>query len=138
MIVVGAIILNESGKFLLQQRDEHAPSFKNCWTLFGGRVELKETPKDALLRELDEELSLTAESILSIKQIQTNIDDIGTEQIIYELHMNVSLDQLTLNEGRDMRFVSVDQLFDRMFAFNIEQVLRTYLGTEPIPSDPGR
>jgi ADP-ribose pyrophosphatase len=54
---VKAIIYRSDGCILLQQRD-YAPGllFPGCWTFFGGQVEADESLKDALQRELLEEL----------------------------------------------------------------------------------
>ncbi|MGB4762327.1 MAG: NUDIX domain-containing protein [Candidatus Saccharimonas sp.] len=127
MKVVGAIIRNHAGEFLLQLRDDNAPTFKNCWTLFGGHVEDDESIEQALLRELDEEISLRLPSIESLRKVQTNLNDNGIEQYIYEVMTNVSASQLVLNEGAAMKYVTTNELFDRSFAFNIETVLRQYL-----------
>jgi len=123
MEVVGAVIKNQSDEYLLQQRDENAPTFKHYWTLFGGRVEEGEKPAEALLRELDEELALTPRNILSFELTQTNTDRVGIVQYIYEIATDVQLDQLTLSEGEAMQYVPEATLFDRKFAFNIQEVL---------------
>lgn len=127
MQVVDAIIRNQSGEFLLQLRDDKAPSFKNCWTLFGGRVELGETPVEALLRELNEELKLQPNMIESIQQVQVNQGDNSVEQAIYEIMTTATLDQLTLGEGAAMEYAPQSALFDYMFGFNIKEALQRYL-----------
>lgn len=126
MKVVGAIIKNQKNEYLMQLRDDNAPSFKNTWTLFGGRVEEDEELEEALLRELDEELALPSDAIKSLRQVQVNLDDNGTEQYIYEVFTDVELDQLVLGEGAAMEYISEELLFDRDFAFNIEDVLKRY------------
>ena len=127
MRFVGAIIENPKRGFLLQQRDEKAPSFPLCWTLFGGIVERGEQPKEALFRELKEEIYLTKELILSCKKVKRNLQDKGAIQYIYHLQMNAKLDQLILKEGKQMQYVNRKDLFDRKFAFNIEKVLRSFI-----------
>jgi 8-oxo-dGTP diphosphatase len=56
--VAAAVIEREDGRFLLGQR---APGtfYPGYWEFPGGKVEAGETPHDALVRELDEELGLT-------------------------------------------------------------------------------
>ena len=110
----------------MQLRDDNAPSFKNTWTLFGGRVEKDEELEEALLRELDEELSLSSGAIKSLRQVQANLDDNGTKQYIYEIFTDIELDQLVLGEGAAMEYISEELLFDRDFAFNIKAVLTQY------------
>lgn len=126
-IVVGAIIQNRSGEFLLQQRTPDAPSFPLCWSLFGGVVEKDETPEQAILRELEEEIGLSKNDCESLKLIQTNIQPNGTEQIIFRLVTSTPLSALFLKEGAAMAFVPPADLFNREFAFNIKDVLRAYV-----------
>lgn len=53
------IPINEN-KILLQLRDEYASNRPNMWAFFGGAIEKTETPLDAAIRELYEELSITS------------------------------------------------------------------------------
>lgn len=127
MEVVGAIIKNKSNEYLLQQRDKYAPSFKHHWTLFGGLVEQDETPKKALLRELNEEIDLSPDLIESATLIQTNTNDTNVTQYIFEVVTTTPVSDLTLREGEAMEYVSQTSLFDREFAFNIKDVLEKYI-----------
>lgn len=125
--VVGAIIRNHKNEFLIQLRDDEVSRFKNCWSLFGGRVEENEELEEALLRELHEELSLIPGDIESMREVQLNKDTDGAVIHIYEIHIDKTIAQLTLGEGAAMEYVSKEQLFDRKFAFDTEEVLRKYI-----------
>src|SRR5688572_7274440 len=58
---VAAILLDRSGRYLLQHRDLLPHIFyPDHWGCFGGAVEQSEDPVQALLRELKEELELEA------------------------------------------------------------------------------
>ena len=127
MEVVGAIIRNTNNEYLLQQRDEHAPSFKHHWTLFGGQVEDGEKPEDALLRELSEEIYLKPDIIDSITLIQTNVNDDGVTQYIFEIITNAQITDLVLSEGETMAYIAESSLFARNFAFNIKEVFEKYI-----------
>ena len=124
---VGAIIENEKSEILLQKRDARAPTFKNCWTLFGGKVETGETPRAALLRELAEELSLTSNLISKCKVIQKNVQNNDSVQYVFLVEITAKLADLKLKEGVEMKFINRKNLFKRKFAFNIREVLKTYL-----------
>ena len=58
--VVAAALLFDRGRLLICQRSARGP-FPNQWEFPGGKVEPGEAPRDALLRELAEELGITAE-----------------------------------------------------------------------------
>ena len=77
--VAAAVITRPDGSFLLGQRapDTFYPGY---WEFPGGKVEPGETPRDALVRELDEELGM---------QVDTAYPWI-TREHVYE-HAHVSL-----------------------------------------------
>lgn len=57
--VAAAVILDGQGRFLLAQRPEGKP-YPGYWEFPGGKIEPGETPRDALVRELEEELGIRA------------------------------------------------------------------------------
>jgi 8-oxo-dGTP diphosphatase len=58
--VVAALILKDDGKILVCQRTRHQV-MPLKWEFPGGKIEEGEQPRDALRRELDEELGIDAE-----------------------------------------------------------------------------
>jgi ADP-ribose pyrophosphatase YjhB (NUDIX family) len=54
----GIILVNVEAKVLLQLGCKEEFLYPNCWTLRGGRVEEGESCKQAILREVKEELGL--------------------------------------------------------------------------------
>ncbi|RKU19102.1 hypothetical protein C6500_11765 [Candidatus Poribacteria bacterium] len=52
-------ILFRNGKILLGKRDKHRASYPNVWDMIGGHCEIAETPKQTLIRELEEEIGVT-------------------------------------------------------------------------------
>ncbi|HYZ48122.1 MAG TPA: (deoxy)nucleoside triphosphate pyrophosphohydrolase [Sphingomonas sp.] len=57
LIVVAAALVHSDGLVLVQQRAPHR-SMAGLWEFPGGKVELGETPEQALVRELAEELGI--------------------------------------------------------------------------------
>ncbi|TXC71509.1 (deoxy)nucleoside triphosphate pyrophosphohydrolase [Sphingomonas ginsenosidivorax] len=55
--VVAAALVDADGRVLLQQRPADK-SLAGLWEFPGGKVESGETPEDALIRELEEELGI--------------------------------------------------------------------------------
>ena len=53
---VGCLIVSQKGEILLQKRGPDFESFPNKISTFGGKIEVGETPEEALIRELKEEL----------------------------------------------------------------------------------
>jgi len=61
MTVVAAALVNDAGEVLVQQRPT-AKAHGGLWEFPGGKVEAGETPEDALVRELAEELGIAVEA----------------------------------------------------------------------------
>ena len=60
VLVVAAALYNDRGEILLARRPE-GKSMAGLWEFPGGKVEIGETPEQALVRELHEELSIMVE-----------------------------------------------------------------------------
>lgn len=58
LLVVAAALLDAEGRILLTQRPA-GKAMAGLWEFPGGKLELGETPEQALVRELGEELGLT-------------------------------------------------------------------------------
>lgn len=59
LLVVAAILVRPDGCVLVTQRPEGKP-YAGWWEFPGGKVEKNESPETALVRELQEELGITA------------------------------------------------------------------------------
>ena len=57
LIVVAAALIDRDGRLLVQQRPEGL-SMAGLWEFPGGKIERGETPEQALIRELGEELAI--------------------------------------------------------------------------------
>ncbi|MGX5712953.1 (deoxy)nucleoside triphosphate pyrophosphohydrolase [Sphingopyxis terrae subsp. ummariensis] len=57
LVVVAAALVDRDGRLLVQQRPEGA-SMAGLWEFPGGKREVGETPEQALVRELAEELAI--------------------------------------------------------------------------------
>jgi 8-oxo-dGTP diphosphatase len=60
LLVAAAALLDLSGRVLITQRPQHK-QLGGLWEFPGGKVEPGEAPENALVRELEEELSLIVE-----------------------------------------------------------------------------
>ena len=63
---VTAIIIKDNKLLLLKRNEE---PFKNCWDLPGGFLEQGETPEEAVVRELKEELGISRIALTCIKTL---------------------------------------------------------------------
>lgn len=67
-----SLALFDDHKFLLIQRATHP--FKGYWTLPGGRIEHGETPEQACIREINEELRLEVANLTPVSRFNAGGD----------------------------------------------------------------
>jgi 8-oxo-dGTP diphosphatase len=77
--VVAAVMVKE-GKILICQRTRHQ-SMPLKWEFPGGKIEIGEQPRDALRRELDEELGIAAEIGDEVSRIVHTYPNGGTVEL---------------------------------------------------------
>ena len=65
LLVVAAAIINAHGQVLVQQRPP-GKSMAGLWEFPGGKIEPGETPEEALVRELNEELGIVASALVPL------------------------------------------------------------------------
>src|SRR5215213_9108905 len=83
--LAGAIIQHPQLGLLLQLRDEIAPTYPHHWGLFGGHMEEGESPDRAVWRELQEELQLTPQMVMTWRLGQQTPHPSGGTTYIYYL-----------------------------------------------------
>ncbi len=100
--IVGALLCHPDGRVLLHHRDNKAGiSNPNKWALFGGAVETGESSEEAILRELQEELSFEP---LRYHHFVT----MHNQRFFYDFylaHIDKPLNGLRLGEGQDFAYV---------------------------------
>lgn len=110
-----AIIFTADGRYLMQLRDDkpglRAPGH---WGLFGGGVEAGETPREALVRELEEELEFTpacatwfAETFVTVPQF--NVEP--THKIFFSVRIAPQdMGLMRQHEGAGMALMTVEEI----------------------------
>ncbi len=134
---VGIIIKNKSDTlFLIQEKDETypIPQYRNCYSLFGGRIEDEETVFEGLMRELNEELLL--DDLLD----QMNIHfiqkfQIKTKEKYFHFHLFEGildddlfqkLSSIKCYEGYS-HIIEKKELQNIQWVWGLEKVLKNYL-----------
>ncbi|NKB75932.1 MAG: 8-oxo-dGTP diphosphatase MutT [Gammaproteobacteria bacterium] len=107
LYVVVGVIQRENDKFLIQQR----PPGKDCagqWEFPGGKLELGETPGEALVRELHEELGVTITHYTPLTQLGF---DYPHAQVWLDVFLVTAFEgQVSGVEGQAMRWLGVSEM----------------------------
>ncbi|WP_061235908.1 NUDIX hydrolase [Leptospira weilii] len=109
---VKALIYRDDRRILLQQRD-FTPGiiFQGYWTFFGGQVESGENLKDALRRELEEELGCLPGSVDDeLFRWQWKDESMVHWNHCLPVFLEVKADTLVLNEGLAMNWFLLEEL----------------------------
>ena len=130
---IAAIILeNDKGEILLALRDNKSwIPFPNHWDLIGGHVEEGETPEEALVREVKEELNIDLKEYSYYKKYECFTGD-AYENIkyIYAGKINIPIDKITLFEGERPQFFSKEEIPSVKFANIIKTIVMEYINDQ--------
>jgi len=100
--VAQVILFDRDGRLLIYLRDNKPGiPFPNRWDFFGGHLEIGETPDQALVREVEEELGLALSTWKFFRTyVCTEGDAYPNVKYIYWSRIDQVADELTLREGR--------------------------------------
>jgi 8-oxo-dGTP diphosphatase len=106
-IEVAIAILPADGKFLMQLRD-NIPTilYPGLWGLFGGHIEVGETPEIAVKREIMEEIGY---QIMEPQKFGCYSDNRVVRHVFYA-PLTVDIGKLVLGEGWDFGLLTPEQI----------------------------
>ena len=84
LLVVAAALIEADGRVLLQQRAPHR-SMPGLWEFPGGKIEQGETPEQALVREIEEELGVRI-SAETLTPLTFASDALGDRRLVLLLY----------------------------------------------------
>jgi 8-oxo-dGTP diphosphatase len=127
---IAAIILeNDKGKFLLYLRDNKPDiPFPDHWDLIGGHVEEGETPEEALVREVKEELDIDIKDYTFYKKYECLTGDAyENTKYIYSGKINLPIEEVTLLEGVRPQYFSREEIPNIKFANILKTIVLEYI-----------
>lgn len=114
--VAAAIPIHKDGKVLLHHRDDFDwIPHPNTWSCFGGAVEEGETPKQAMIREIKEEIDFDVTSFqhfLSHNHFSSQSIS-GCIMHVYLIYIDKDISELTLSEGQDFGYFDFEDCFKK-------------------------
>lgn len=100
-------ILHHDGRFLLQMRDDNPHiRFPGQWGFFGGHIEPGESPAVAMARELVEEIGYAPPVLTPFR----TYDQQTVIRHVFHAPLEVPLSALDLQEGVDLKLVSIEDI----------------------------
>ncbi len=105
-----ALITDSNGRIFLQHRDGNAPVNPHMWGFWGGQIEEGESPDDAIVRELKEELDIDIKKDELVKfAVLDSVREGGQWQgHIYNLKDEGQF-KYVLQEGDGMEYFTTEQ-----------------------------
>lgn len=111
LVVVACALVDADGRVLLAQRPE-GKAMAGLWEFPGGKIELDETPEAALIRELNEELSIdvTAACLAPLSFASHEYEDF---HLLMPLYVCRKWDgQIMPREGQRVKWLRPRDMFD--------------------------
>ncbi|OGO50409.1 MAG: hypothetical protein A2148_02040 [Chloroflexi bacterium RBG_16_68_14] len=131
-VSAGILLVNPQGQILLQLRDsDPLIMFPGFWGITGGGGEDDESPETTARRELSEETGLALRDITFFKVYYLSEDsgEAPREVYIYHAPIDRGVHELSVGEGRALRFFSPEDLADLPLAYNHAEVLADFLAS---------
>ncbi len=125
----------EKAVLLFRRDDKPTISFPNHLDILGGSVEDSETPEQAIVREMAEELyDLRTGSPYSLKDfrlLRVYRDERGTQQHIFYREADFDIEDVRLNEGQELVWFRESELRSTPLAFGFETVVQEFFAHFP-------
>jgi len=111
------LLFDKNGKLLIYLRDDKAGiSFPNHWDLFGGIIEEGESPEQALVREVEEELGITIQRYHKFREYDSTEGEKPNRKYVFYAKVEVLQEELTLHEGQRMTSIRLEERHQYKFA----------------------
>lgn len=123
-----ALIENSRGELLLHLRDDiPGIAWPGRWSVLGGGCDPGESPREAIVRELDEEAGLAVEELVELFEVP---DPGGSSDVVtvFAATWNGDARGLPLTEGVKLDWVHPDHLGSLSLPPFLREALRRYLG----------
>lgn len=128
--VATALLFDCNNRLLIYLRDNKPEiSFPNHWDLFRGHVEENETPEQALVRELQEELNLHITDFTFYKTFESTNEQKPNTKFVFVVRTQKAAEELTLCEGQYLKGINLSERANYKFANMLGEILDEFAKT---------
>jgi ADP-ribose pyrophosphatase YjhB (NUDIX family) len=141
-MAAGALFLDKVGNILIVK-----PTYRQDWLLPGGSVEESESPRDACIREVKEELNLEMplEQLLCVEYLSNDLQQTESVQFVFyggrlsDIQISaIEIPAEELSEYRFSPFEEAERLLSRKLAKRLPYCLKALEINVPIYLEDGR
>ena len=120
---------NDKGEFLLYLRDgKPGIPFPHHWDMIGGHVEEGETPEEALVREVREEIDFELKDYSFFRKYECLEGDAYPNiKYIYHGRINLPVGEIILLEGDRLQYFTREEIPDVKFANILKRIMLDYI-----------
>ena len=137
--IAQVLLFDRHGRLLIYLRDDKPEiPFPNRWDFFGGHLEGDETPEQALVREVSEELGVRLEAWQFFRRYECHSGDAYPNiKHIYHAQIDRRATELTLYEGQRLAAIARTERSGFAFANILAAILEDFIvaGLWPAPVD---
>lgn len=112
---------------LLHLRDDKTPVHPNQWGFFGGTNEGDETPKECLIRELEEELGIKMKEGEAKHLCDYLNKERGTWRYVFYIESEQDKSEMKLAEGAGFDWIPLEKVFEYDLTEKTARDLKTFL-----------
>jgi 8-oxo-dGTP diphosphatase len=129
--IAQVLLFDRDRKLLIYLRDDKPDiPFPNHWDFFGGHVEDGETPEQALVREVKEELGVELTHWEFFHRYDCpERDAYPNQKYIYYARLERSAEELVLHEGQRLAAISIGERHRFKFANILAGILEDFIST---------
>lgn len=134
--IAQVLLFDRNGRLLIYLRDNKPEiPFPNHWDFFGGHLEEGETPEQALVREVKEELGIELPTWQFFRRYECfSGDAYANVKYIYYAQIDRLAPELDLYEGQQLTAIGREERFNYVFANILAAILEDFASFDLWPA----